>query len=694
MITYHVRCIMLSIIMLCIAIISGTACAASAVSDPSIAQLVIDRSHITPGTSFWVALHIELDKGWHSYWRNPGDSGYATTMDITLPERFKHDDIVWPAPEAFTMQGLTSYGYAHDAWHYMKVTPPDIIEDDKIEVTVRADWLTCKDICIPQSADLSLYVPVIEVPASLDPIFHERLLDIPSSQRTDGEYTVTQQYLYVSLPRLADTLPDSDTWMMVDPDVIVHNATPQIHAEKNRWFVRFKLAGSKELPDSIQLLWRDGSGVSSYIRLHHALDMVVPKYPNKQILKNSDTISEDTGLSLSMALGLAFLGGLILNLMPCVLPVLSLKILQLTTMHGHERRTIIHHGVAYTVGVIASFVMIAVALISLQLAGAQIGWGFQLQSPVVVSLLAMMMLLVGLNLSGMFELPVLFGNTGQHLASKHTPSGSFFTGILAVLVATPCTAPFMAPAMGYALTQPILYQLLIFIALGAGLAAPFLGITLIPSLQRFLPKPGVWMVRLRQFLAFPMYATAAWLVWVLTRQSGDMALLIWLMLAIGVLLGIWALSWITKRMPRIAIWALLIMVTIMSLDSIARLQAVSALNEQTQPFSETLLEDLQRTGKPVFVYATADWCITCKVNERIALNSARVTEYFRAHNVMVLKADWTHHDPVITRFLKRNQRAGVPLYLYYPSSQEAPIVLPQLLTPSIVLEHVRGSLRP
>jgi thiol:disulfide interchange protein DsbD len=300
------------------------------------------------------------------------------------------------------------------------------------------------------------------------------------------------------------------------------------------------------------------------------------------------------------------------------------------------------------------------------------------------------MLLVGLNLSGVYEIPMLFARLGQQTAGRSSLVGSLATGGLAVLVATPCTAPFMAPAIGFALTQSSALSLSVFAALGAGMAAPFLLVSVWPRLWRVIPKPGLWMIRLRQFLAFPMYATAGWLLWVLTRQADAQALAIVLALAVLIATLVWIIGVAASAGNKRILTGLLVLVVALGLESLSRLDAVSALEALTRPYSQARLAALRENDEPVFVYATADWCITCKVNERVALNTEQVTAHFQSHGITVLRADWTDYDAAITRFLKQHGRAGVPLYVYYPPTQGEPVVLPQLLSPSGVVERTGG----
>ncbi len=644
-------------------------------NDYSTARLIADRQAYTPGDPFWVALHLELKDGWHTYWKNPGDSGYETRVTLTLPDGFTASDIHWPVPIRYEMAGIVNYGYKDEAWHYVQITPPADARYN-LPITAEAEWLVCEEICVPESATLTLDLPSALIPASASAAFHQGLATVPEASTMTLPFKQAGDQVYVRLP---DNMQAQEVQLFPLDNNRVSNATlpAAMEADGAQWLV------FAEGTLVAQTSWRavlqdDSSGSAKDVALIYDTTLSLPMTP-------ALAASADAFLSLPLALLFAFIGGVILNLMPCVLPVLSLKVLGLVKHAGDDPTTIRRHGLAYTCGVLLSFAAIAGILMVLQYGGAQIGWGFQLQSPLFVAGLALVMLAVGLNLSGVYELPSRCGNLGHGVASQSSPSGSFFTGMLAVLVATPCTAPLMAPALGFALTQPPLLSLLIFVVLGLGLAAPFLLVSLWPKLAEFLPKPGAWMLRFKQFLAFPMYATAAWLLWVLTRQEGTEALAIMFALGLGVALLLWGIGVTASTMRKRLLLIVLALGVVSGLDSLSRLQAVTLLDTHTRVYAPETLEELRANQVPVFVYATADWCITCKVNERIALYTETVAAHFEQTGMAVLKADWTDYDDTITAFLKRHDRAGVPLYVYYPPGGD-PQLLPQLLTPSLVVD--------
>jgi thiol:disulfide interchange protein len=412
-------------------------------------------------------------------------------------------------------------------------------------------------------------------------------------------------------------------------------------------------------------------------------------------------------VSFMQAMFLAFLGGIILNLMPCVFPVLSMKALSLVKMSEREQRHAATHGLLYTAGILLCFLAIAGLMIALQVAGSKIGWGFQLQNPVVVLLLAYLLFVMGMNMSGFFEFRGSFlANIGHKLASHHGYTGTFFTGMLATLVATPCTAPFMATAMGYALTQPAAVALSVFAALGLGLAAPYLALCFIPPLRKSLPRPGAWMETFRQFMAFPLYASVAWLVWVYAQQaSGSYAVLLALIGLICLALAVWIGRHTPTRQPmKLALRGFAIFATFIAL----LIAACSGMLPQTQatqagnigmdytPFSNDALNKAMDGNDPIFIDMTAAWCITCKVNEKLALDTKETRTLFKQKNVRVMVGDWTNQNPEITEFLQSYGRSGVPLYVYIGprdmNSGKRPdaVVLPQLLTSSVIAEAING----
>jgi thiol:disulfide interchange protein len=413
----------------------------------------------------------------------------------------------------------------------------------------------------------------------------------------------------------------------------------------------------------------------------------------------------ESELVLASAMLLALLGGVILNLMPCVFPVLSIKALALIKHARHEPRQTKLHGLAYTLGILASFLLLGTILIALKAGGAEIGWGFQFQSPLFVLAVAYLMFTVGLSLSGVFSIGSSVAGVGSSLAGRSGYSGSFFTGVLATIVATPCTAPFMGAAVGFALSQPPVVLLMVFLSLGLGLALPYLLLSNWPSLQRRLPKPGVWMDRLKQGMAFPMYAAAVWLVWVLAQQSGINSIVV----ALGGMVAIAFAAWLyeatkysekTAQRTGLGFSVLLLSAALFGgyfgvEEAPASAVAAETADSHWEPYTPARLKELRSAGKPIFLNFTAAWCISCLVNEKVALSQDAVIDAFARGGITYLKGDWTNRDPEITRILAEFGRSGVPLYLYYPAGvSTSPVILPQILTPEIVTQAVAASADP
>lgn len=400
--------------------------------------------------------------------------------------------------------------------------------------------------------------------------------------------------------------------------------------------------------------------------------------------------------TLLQAIVFAFFGGLILNLMPCVFPILSIKALSLIKLREKGRGFAAMNGIAYTLGVLASFALVGSLLMGIKIAGGDIGWGFQLQNPAIVLALAYLLFIIGLNLSGMFDINASFIGVGASFANKHGFAGSFFTGVLATMVATPCTAPFMAGALGYALVQPPVVAMSVFVALGFGLALPYLLLSVVPGLAAILPRPGLWMEKFRELLAFPVYASAMWLIWVLSIQTGSSGLLWSLMGVVAIAFALWLFAHKPYQKTRRAIIILIALAALLFaalpfIDKTLLQKPSQASSQEANAYSEEKLNAALNGNDPVFVYMTASWCITCKVNERIAINTDATRALISENKVMVLEGDWTNMNPEITKFLKSYDRAGVPLYVYYgprgkDGQRPTPAVLPQILTPGLMAE--------
>lgn len=683
------------------------------------AQLVASVQAVAPGAEIYLGINQKIIPHWHTYWVNPGDSGNATTIEWTLPEGASASDIIWPAPSRFSMGPITNYAYENDVTLLTKIKiPAGMQPGEQFTAQALVDWLVCEEECIPQTVELALSLPVVAEGEPLgigDARIDEALARLP----------VTSPWEI----RAQQSAIDPDT---AQGKLTLHIALSAAQSEqiKDIWFHPYdwgRIQQSseqvrKQVDDGIELTINTGeaplkigdtlSGV--LVIAEQAGDATTKPIArgfevSAQVHAASASVSSaDSSISFFSAVVLALLGGIILNLMPCVFPVLSIKALSLVSHANQSAAQIRLQGVVYTLGVLASFAVLAVLLILLKAGGAQIGWGFQFQSPLFVLAMAYLMFAVGLSLSGVFFIGGSVAGVGSSLTEKPGYAGSFFTGVLATIVATPCTAPFMAAALGYALAQPAAKLVAIFLSLGFGLALPYLLLTCWPGLQRWLPRPGMWMERAKQVLAFPMYAAAIWLVWVLVQQAGVNAIII----ALGGMLLIAFAAWLydttftastrartAGRASALALLLLTLGISYLSVNSNSLVAANAATTvdddsekaaeKNWEPYSKARLDELLAEGTPVFLNFTASWCISCLVNERVALSDAKVKATFKQEGIVYLKGDWTNRDLEITQFLKKFNRSGVPLYVFYAAGKpEQPAELPQILTPDMVISAV------
>ncbi|MGD0142696.1 MAG: thioredoxin family protein [Rhizomicrobium sp.] len=660
-------------------------------------RLVAEQNEIAPGKTVTVALVEDIREGWHTYWINPGEAGQPTEIQWTLPAGWKAGPIQWPYPKRIPTGPLMDYGYEGKPWLLVDITaPPNATPGQVVTLHAAATWLVCKEVCIPEDATLSLSLGVSASPqtpyATTAELFNAARAKLPTASpwpivfRAGGPLD-----LFIASPRLsAAQLRDASFFPLEQGDIV--GMAPQRFAPARGGLVLQLAAGKKAsalktLEGVVVLTSADGSV--------QALD--VKAAPGAVPSANfADDDGNDIGLALALLFALA--GGLILNLMPCVLPILAMKALSVASKAGADKREAAREGMAYGAGAILSFAALGMAVILLRASGAAVGWGFQLQEPAAVGGFALLIFAVGLNLSGVFELAGGI-DAGDALTRKGGAIGAFFTGVLAVAVAAPCTAPFMAAALGFALTQSAVSALAIFVALGIGFAAPFVIVGVSPRLLRLLPKPGAWMLRFKQLLAFPMYGAAAWLVWVLAQESGPQGLVLALvgMLALAFAAWVWDSSraaqahWRSIGAIAAALALLGALSTLVFLEQAlpaAAAQSMASDGIPSEPYSEARLAQLRTQQRPVFVDATAAWCITCLVNEKVALSSAEVRAAFAQKHVALLIADWTRRDAAITSLLDAHGRSGVPLYLYYPPGASDAQVLPQVLTPDTVLAAV------
>lgn len=653
------------------------------------AELHSSRAVIAPGERFTIVLRQTVREGWHTYWINPGAAGEPTLINWRLPAGFEAGPIRWPFPKAIAFETLVNYGYSGEVLLPVEIVAPARLRPGQaITLNAHATWVVCSDICVFEEGEFALPLSVAATGRD-DPRWGPRiaaaLAALPAPFDAGG--ALTARVTPGATPRLSLKLAGQtlrDPYFFPYSRDAIDPSLPQ-NASFGAAGVSFDLAGGvdpnigRTRLDGV-IAFTDSSGVRRAYEVFAEPGEPLPDTAGARQLEAPAM----GAAALIAALGLAFIGGLILNIMPCVLPVLSVKALSFAggAHAGQARR----HGMLYLAGVLATFLALAGLLIALRGAGAAVGWGFQLQAPWVTSALALLFFAIGLNLLGVFSIGGGAQNTGAGLTARGGDAGAFFTGALAVVAATPCTAPFMAGATGAVLTQSAPVTLLIFAALALGFAAPMTALSFAPALQRLIPKPGAWMERARNVLAFPMFAAAVWLAWVLTEQTGAMGVLALLSLAaalaFALFVGRWGRVWLAVGLVALALTAAFSWRPLLGLQSEAAL-----VSEAWSPAREQALRD---EGRPVFVNFTAAWCVTCKVNELAALSSHRVVAAFSGANVAYLKADWTNRDATIANALAAHGRAGVPLYLYYPAGGGPARVLPQILSETLMLEVIEG----
>lgn len=637
-------------------------------------ELVSDVASVGPNADFSVAFRIRPDSKWHVYWENPGASGEPLKAAWTLPKEVQVGELRLPVPERLPVGSLVNYGYGEEI---LWIAPAKNRKaDGSVDLRAKLSWLVCQDICIPGHADLSISLPVASEskPSAWKERFDEARKKLPetssaiaTSLRADGDGVWV---LGLSGLPVAATEVKSAYFFPRDPNWIEASARQSFAIENIGLSIRAKKAAldTPVVTRSGVLRLDTDRGVRGF-----EIDFA--------------PAGGGTGAA-AQAILFALLGGIILNLMPCVFPVLCIKVLNFAETANQGSKKAWGHAAAYTGGILISFWALAGTLITLRAGGQQLGWGFQLQSPLFLAVICLLLLGMSLNLLGAFEIEGAWSGAGQHLAARKGYGGSFFSGMLATIVATPCTAPFMGTAVAFALTQPGWIAWSIFTSLGLGLAIPYVLLSVFPAAARLLPRPGAWMITLKQAMAFPLLATVVWLVWVFGLQTSTdtVALLLGCLLQFSFVL--WAYGR-TRRYP----WLRLVVVVLVATGSMFWLsknltKAVAepgATSGQWKPFTRTALDEALASGKPVFVDFTAAWCITCKINERVAIEVDSVRKKFEEKHVTLLKADWTNQNEEISRELEKHGRNGVPLYLLYSAGGE-PTILPQLLTPDLVIQ--------
>jgi thiol:disulfide interchange protein DsbD len=658
------------------------------------AELVAEQELFTTEGPQWMGLRLQMIPHWHTYWRFPGDSGLPTKVDWTLPKGWKIGGPFWPLPSAIPVPPLVNFGFEGEALIGFLLDIPPGTPSGTYPIKAKASWLVCKEECIPEKVDLSLYVRVADADgrpsahaAKFARLREEQPRPLPEDwtvrlSETDTEFTLHWEGKNPIQGKGTRFFP-------YEAQLVDARAVPVSAATADGFTTKLKKASPFSLTaislSGIFVLGGKGSERIAYeVNLPRAAAAVAPGATSAPGIAQQAAPVESPELFLTLAF--AFLGGIILNLMPCVFPVLGIKVMSLVKQGAGDAWHARIHAKVYTLGILVSFWLLTALLLVLRGAGQAVGWGFQLQEPGFVVILIFLFAWITANLAGFVELMGSWTGAGSRLAGRDGYSGSFFTGVLAVLVATPCTAPFMGTAIGVALAQPAWSVVLVFTALALGLASPFLVLAYQPALLRRLPRPGPWMERMKEVLAFPMAATVLWLLWVLGKQVGMDGML----QVQGALLLFFGALWAFRRAGPFS-WILggLLLVASFGLGAQAareRVEGSVSASADWEPYSAARLTAALDAGEAVFVDFTAAWCLTCQVNKRVVLERERMQDFFRGKGVKLIRADWTNQDPEITRALERHGRAGVPLYLAYPAGAREPKILPQLLTESIVRE--------
>lgn len=694
-----------------VACLAGAANAADVVTTPRVEARLVSEVEGVPaqGGAISLALNQRLQPDWHTYWRNPGESGEATTIAWTLPEGFAAGDIKWPYPHRIAFGELANYGYSDQVLLRVEITvPPGLTVGQTVTFKADAAWLVCKDICIPEKGTFDLTLPVVGGAPATNGEWRNAFADARASEPLKGgpfdarfEARENEVTLYF-VPTLNRLEPGVAAQFFPYTKGLIKASAPQTAEQRDGGFAisvppgwRLRDAEKRNTIDAID-------GVLVVPQSKFAPTQAFELTLKRGAVPQGAAQVAAANLPLGEAILFAILGGLILNLMPCVFPILSMKALSLVKA-GHTDHPWTD-GLAYLLGVMTTFAALGGALLWLRSMGEDVGWGFQLQSPLAVAVLAYVLTLVGLNLSGVFDIGGSMQGAGQGLASRTGVVGAFFTGILAVIVAAPCTAPFMGAAMGFAFTQSPAITIAIFLALGFGLALPWVVVTFVPALVRLLPRPGAWMERFKQFLAFPMYGAVAWLVWVVSQQVTPEGLFRIMAGLVLLALAAWAFGVVQARAAQsqriilagvIFLLALGASIALLAIPFTARSSDKPASQESvipSEPYTAARLAELRAQGKPVFVNLTAAWCVSCLYNERVTLSQPYIAQLFKDHGVTYLIGDWTNQNPEISALLKQHGREGVPLYLYFPTGAGEPQVLPQILNEGTFLELFKVTL--
>ncbi|MEO8738012.1 MAG: thioredoxin family protein [Edaphobacter sp.] len=654
------------------------------------AQLVSAATTIAPGGTLQAGLVLTLDPHWHVYWINAGDSGEPPSINWTAPAGITAAPLQFPVPSRLPLGPLMDFGYENAVTFPLQITAAKSFKAGQVHLDAKVSWLVCREVCIPGKAHLGLNLTIAPgAPAKPTGALGEALNLIPKPPPPDVKFTAIGGKSDFVLTLITGQNQTSAEFYPFDQDQIANAAPQTVERLPNGVRLRVKRAEDlAKLPAQLHGVFK--------LNATQAYDVTAPITPGEVApAVGTRPTNSASGITAITAIGLAFLGGIILNLMPCVFPVLFLKGLALVQSSSEERSRLRSHGLVYTLGILVSFWVIVAVLLGLRAGGTQAGWGFQLQSPAFIAVLSLGLFFFALSLAGQFELGLSFTSVGGELAQKQGFAGSFFTGVLATIVATPCTAPLMGAAIGFALAQPAGITFAVFTALGLGLATPYLLLSFQPAWTRILPRPGRWMETLKQLTAVPLFATVIWLTWLFGRLYGSSTSqgMDHIAYLLGGFLLIAIAGWALARWP--ARWGSAIAAAVLGAMAIAMsLYSPKDTTLVWQPYSQQALEQARTGGHPVFIDFTAAWCLSCQVNERLVLRSSDVQRQFADRKLTLLKADWTQYDPEITKELASLNRSGVPTYVIYPASPTAPAdVLPELLTKDVVLTAITRDTR-
>lgn len=681
-------------------------------AEPVASTLISEEESIQPNRPFWVATHLKLQDHWHAYWKNPGDAGMPPSIEWKLPPGFSAEEAQFPYPQRFKTGQMVGFGYEDEVVLLTKITPPLNLTTESVAISAELSWVVCSDdTCLPGDANVSLSLPVKEEIPTLNgrttALFARARASLPlETTEISAEHQNDKIALVVPHNERdinASFFPEADQNLDIKGNVSIepHPTMSNYHV------VKLPMTGDTPAERLKGILVMQGKGEKQAFNVDIPIKRTEVAAPAPTPAPAPLLPPEFEG-GMSLALLFAFVGGMILNLMPCVLPVMSFKVLGFVKMAGQSRSLTLKHGLMFFMGVLVSFWALAALLLALQSYGNAVGWGFQLQEPLFVASLAAVLLIFGLSLFGVFEMGTsIASKAGQaHTATMGTTElvSSFMSGVLATAVATPCTGPFLGTALGYAVTQPPFASLLIFTMIGTGMAFPYLLLAAYPSLLRFMPKPGAWMETFKEIMGFLMLATVIWLTWVFSAQTNYMAVTLLLAAFFVMAIGCWILGkWGTplkKRATRITSYVIaascfLLGANMVYTSTTPWVEAMGGSPTEShygewESFSQARIDELQKKGVPVFVDFTAKWCLICQTNHMI-LSTHSVKDALHKKGVVKMKADWTKRDPAITEALSKFGRNGVPLYVLYSGDpKKAPEILPQVLTPEIVIDSVKN----